>query len=273
MLTVGIISDVQAPYHCPRAWSVALQILADAKLDIFAVNGDFGDYRTLTTRFPLRYGPGIVAEMRQEIETQRTLLTEAMKAIKPKRALWTDGNHEFRIPRSFWNSPHGSQLLGIKEVAHATSVPQLLGLAKWKFRYAGEYPAGMWILGGDRPSGSNDCYLSHGTISSKKSGQTANRSMDDMMCNLVVGHCERLALTWKHAVGWRDYFAIEGGNLSLFATPKGSGILTGYPFNNCDSLNKQQGLSILYHDAGQWWPFIIRISNGVAYWDGKKYKA
>jgi hypothetical protein len=272
MLTVGIWNDQQIPYVCPRAWSVALQIFRDAKLDLLVYNGDFGDYRTLTTRYPLRYGPGIIAQMSEELERQRTMLTEAQRTIRPKKARWNDGNHEFRIPRSFWNSPHGSQLLGIKEVRHATSVEQLLGLDKHKISYSGEYPAGTWVLGGGRPLGGNDCYITHGTISSKKAGATANRTMDDMMCNVVVGHCERLALTWKHAVGWRDYFAVENGNLSLFSTEKGNDILTNYPFNRPDSMNKAQGLSILYHDNNQWWPYIIRINQGRAHWDGKLYK-
>jgi len=272
MLTVGIWNDHQIPYVCPRAWSVALQIFHDAKLDLLIYNGDFGDYRTLTTRYPLRYGPGIIAEMREEIERQRTLLREAQKAIRPKKTRWNDGNHEFRIPRSFWNSPHGSQLLGIKEVMHATSVPQLLGLDKLGIKYSGEYPEGTWILGGEKPLGQNDCYVTHGTISSKKAGATANRSLDDMMCNVVVGHCERLACVWKHAVGGRDYFAMENGNLSLFATPQGKDILTNYPFNKPDTMNKQQGICILYHDESQWWPFPIRINRGRAMWDGKLYR-
>ena len=273
MLTVGVFSDQQIPYVCPRAWSLALQIFADAKLDLLIYNGDFGDYRTLTTRYPLRYGQGIIAEMREEIERQRTLLAEAQNTIKPKKARWNEGNHEFRIPRSFWNSPHGSQLLGIKEVAHAASVRGLLGLDKYHIKYSGEYPAGTWVLGGDAPSGDKDCLVTHGTISSKKAGQTANRTLDDTMANVVVGHCERMAVTWKHAVGWRSYFAVEGGNLSLFSTPKGRDILTNYPFNSPDHLNKQQGIVMLYHDAGQWWPYTIPFHNGVAYWDGKRYKA
>jgi len=273
MLTVGILNDTQIPYVDPKAWSVALQVFKDAKLDLLIFNGDFGDYRSISTRYPQRYGEKMIAEMSEELERQRTALKEAMETIKPKRARWNDGNHEFRIPRSFWNSPHGSQLLGIKEIQHATSIPQLLGLPKWKIRYSGEYPAGTWILGDTEPSGANDCYVTHGMISSKKAGQTANRSLDDMMANVVVGHCERAAVVWKHAVGKRNFFAVENGNLSLFATDAGKGILTNYPFSHPDSMNKTQAITVLYHDGEEWFPDLVRIINGKAMFNGKLYKA
>lgn len=272
MLTVGIWNDQQIPYVDMSAWSVALQVFRDAKLDVLIYAGDFGDYRTLTTRYPLRYGPGMVAQMSEELERQRTLLAESQKAIRPKKSVWLDGNHEFRIPRSFWNSPHGSQLLGIKEVQHATSVEQLLGLPKYRIKYCGEYPAGWWILGGEMPSGPNDCYVSHGMVSSKKSGFTASRTMQDMMCNLVVGHCERRAMVFKQVIGGRELFAIENGNLSLFATDKGKNILTNFPFNFPLAMDKQQAVTVLYHDANEWWPVLVKIRNGKGFFNGKLYR-
>ena len=273
MLTVGIWSDHQIPYVCPRAWSLALQIFADAKLDLLVDNGDWMDCRTLTTRYPVAYGEKMMAEMRHEVEAARGRIAESHKAIRPKKRRFNGGNHEFRIPRSFWSSPHGSQMLGIDTIRNAAGLPALLHFHKYGIKYSGEYPAGTWVLGGELPSGPNDCLVTHGMISSKKAGQTANRTLDDAMANVVVGHCERMATVWKHAPGWRSYFAVEGGNLSLFATPKGRDILTNYPFNSPDHLNKQQGIVMLYHDAGQWWPYTIPFHNGVAYWDGKKYKA
>ena len=269
-MKVGIWNDQQIPFHCKRAWAVALQILRDAKLDLLIYNGDFGDFRTLTTRYPLRYDKSlIIAEMSEELERLRTCLAESQKVIKPKKSRWNDGNHEFRIPRSFWNSPHGSQLLGIPEIRHATSIPQLLDFDKWHIKYSGEYPAGTWILG---TQDAGDVYVTHGTISSKNAGQTANRALADMMCNVVVGHCERRAITFKHAVGNREYFAIENGNLSLFSTIAGSDILTNYPFNKPDVMNKQQGICILTLDDGQWWPELIKIKDGRGFWRGRLYK-
>jgi len=268
-MIVGVWNDHQVPYVCKRAWSVALQIFKDAKLDLLIYNGDFGDYRTLTTRYPLRYGTQMVAEMSEELERQRTALKEAQETIKPKKARWNDGNHEFRIPRSFWNSPHGSQLLGIKEVRHAMGVPQLLGLDKYRIKYSGEYPAGTWVLG---TQDDGDVYVTHGMISSKNSGYTAMRSLNEMMCNVVVGHCERRAIVFKHAIGNREYFSIENGNLSLFSTDAGNEILTNFPFNRPDTMNKQQGISILYHDGGEWWPYLIKIRNGRAHWNGRLYR-
>lgn len=272
MLTIGVWNDQQIPYVDPRAWSVALQIFRDAKLDLLIDNGDFGDFRTLTTRYPVAYGEKMMSEARGEIDAMRGRLAESHKAIKPKKRRWNSGNHEFRIPRSFWASPHGAQMLGIDTIRDAAGIPALLQFHKYGIKYSGEYPKGTWILGGETPSGPNDCYVVHGMISSKKAGNTANRSLDEMMCNVVVGHCERLAIVWKHAVGWRDYFAIENGNLSLFATPQGADILTNYPFNQPDTMNKQQGITILNHDGNQWWPEVIRIHKGRAWWNGKLYK-
>ena len=116
-LTVGIMNDAQIPYVCPRAWSVALQIFRDAKLDLLIYNGDFGDYRTLTTRYPLRYGSGIIAEMREEIERQRTLLAEAQKTIRPKKqkSLIAQLRSELRLRQRVMRLKHEQKLEGITQ--------------------------------------------------------------------------------------------------------------------------------------------------------------
>lgn len=272
MLTVGIWSDHQHPYCCPRAWSVALQIFKDAKLDLLIDNGDWLDARTLTTRYPVAYGEKMMPEMRHEVENARGRLAESHKAIKPKKRRFNNGNHEFRIPRSFWASPHGAQMLGIDTIRDAAGIPALLQFHKYGIKWSGEYPAGTWILGGDSPSGSNDCLVTHGMISSKNAGQTANRTLNDVMANVVVGHCERAAVIWKHAVGRRNFFAVEGGNLSLFATDAGAGILTNYPFSLPDTMNKTQAIALLHHDGGEWWPELVRIHKGRAWWNGKLYR-
>lgn len=275
----GIWNDQQIPYHDPRAFSVAVQIFADAKLHTLVFNGDWGDYMSIAThdqgdRDDLYEG------IQREIDRQREQLDKAMRAIKPKRAKWNDGNHEFRVRRALYRDPKlACQVLKIKytemqllgSVRQAVSIPALLGLAKHKIEYRGNYPKGCWLK--DGLAEHENVYVQHSYIARKKSGYTVSALMDDHWCSQIIGHCEKLAgPIWARKMG-RDFFGIENGNLSLIGEPEyGDDIYSGPPHSDPKLMNHRQGISIVYWDGG-WHPFTIKIRDGKAFWNGKLYRA
>lgn len=279
MWVAGIWGDQQIPYHDPRAWSVALQIFADAKLDLLIDNGDFGDYMALGTH-PQGDRYDAYESFRNEIRFQREKLAESHKAIKPQKRKWNDGNHEWRVQRAFWKDPKLAQTVlkidftsprAVSSVREAASIPVIMEFSKYGIEYSGAYPNGCWLKSGVEPE--KNVYVHHGYTARKHSGYTVSGQMQDHWTSQIVGHCERLAgPIWTRKLG-RDYFGIESGNLSLIGEPgPGDGIYAGVPHSDPKLMNHRQGISIVYYDAGQFWPFTIKIRDGKALWNGRLYK-
>ena len=113
--------------------------------------------------------------------------------------------------------PQVSQLFELDDIRVATSTPAVLGTEAYGFRYSGEYPAGCWLFATGNPA--TDVWVEHGYIARKKAGYTGTAMREERMTNVVIGHVERLALAYQHAVGGRDFIPIENGNLSLLGIP------------------------------------------------------
>ena len=166
------------------------------------------------------------------------------------------------------------KILGEKRIADATSIANLLDFEKLRIKYTGQYPTGTWLKDLKAVPAEKNCYVEHGYQTRKNSGYTASALLTDRMTNTVVGHVERMAVVYKKVVGNRRFFAAEGGNLSRIAEPgKGDKIYAGVPFSEPEFLNHQQGLTIVYHDQGNWFPYVIPIHNGRAVWNGRTFRA
>lgn len=275
----GIWGDQQIPYHDPRAFSVAVQIFSDAKLHSLIYNGDWGDYMDLGT-YPKGSRTELYESLKREVQIQAEKLREAHKSIKPKIAKWNDGNHEWRLWRALTKNPHlAAKVLDLEfpetmlhSIRDAVSIQTMMGLDKLGIKYSGDYPEGCWLKDGIEDA--HNVYVQHGYTARKKSGYTVSGQMDDHWSSQVIGHCERLAgPIWTRKLG-RDYFGIESGNLSLIGEPElGKGIYAGVPHSVPKLMNHRQGISLIAYDAGEFWPFTIRIRDGKAWWNGKLYKA
>ena len=272
METYGIWGDQQIPYHDPRAFSVALQIFSDAKLTGLVYNGDWGDYMNLGAHPPgSRFD--IYVGLQKEIDKQRELLKQAQKAIKPRRATFNEGNHEWRLARALQRDTHlAKKVLEIDVIREAISVPAILNLDEHKIKWSGSYPRGCWLRPGLAEH--ENVYVHHGYTARKKPSQTVSGQLDDHWCSQVVGHCERLAgPIWTRKFG-RDFFGVEGGNVSLIGEPSlGDDVYSGIPHSDPRLMNHRQGITIIYYDGGHWWPFTIKIRDGKAVWNGKRYTA
>lgn len=266
----GVWNDQQHPYCDLRAFNVAIQILADAKLDKLVYNGDWNDFRSIS-RYPVfNKDPKLFSEMKAELKVNRERLHTAHKAINPKKAVWTDGNHEWRVMRAFEKMPSALQILEIAEVGDALSTPSLLGLDKLGIKYVGAYPAGCWLKDGLPPE--ENVWIEHGMTARAKGGYTVTGVMEKRWSSAIVGHCEKLALVWTRKNG-RDFFGIENGNISCIAEPGlGEGIYGGLPHSVPEYMDHRQGFSVIYRDGGQWHPQLIKIRDGKAHFNGKLYK-
>lgn len=278
MWVAGIVGDIQAPYHDPRAVAVAAQILADAKLDLLLINGDWWDARVLGRYPALNNDNALLAEARWELKAAKGLLKEFLAKVKPKQTRWHDGNHEFRISRVGENDPRVLQLISLdKKIVAALGIPSLFEFDKLKIDYVGPYPNGSWLHPKLEPH--QNVWVEHGYRASKKAGYTVSNTMLERMASCIVNHCEKLAgPLWTRALD-RDFFAIENGNLSIIAETDRNHeldnkiIYRGIPHSVPKYLNHRQGFSIVYYEHGQWWPFCIKIRDGEAMFNGKLYKA
>jgi len=259
--------DFQVPYHDPKAVEVFMQIGEVLKPHTLTINGDFGDWNVLSTRFPQRRDePTIVATLREEIEEQRALLKQIVKRIKPAQKFWNDGNHEFRLIRELRRDSVISQLLTVEKITKALTVEAVLGLSDFGFKHHGEYCTGFWLR--KTRDHINDVWVEHGRFIRKKSGAGADAHMQDIFHNTVTGHGHRPAAVYKHT-GDRDFFGVEGGSLMDVKRA----VYSTYPHNTPDLMNHQQGFAIVTYDAGLFGVELVHIVNGKSWFRGKLYKA
>ena len=273
----AVVNDCQAPFHDPDAVDVATQVIAAFQPHTLGANGDIWDVFGMSKHPNLRtnVNESAIVELETEIDRGFEMLKGIVDEVKPKRVLVTAGNHEFRTRRAIANAPHDvKSLLELKVVREAYSYESLFRLKELGVpcKHAGEYPRGI-NLHPTLPHERN-VWMEHGYISRKRSGFTANALQEERFGNVIQGHCERLALTWRAVNGGRRFFAIENGNLSCLGIPgKGDGIYFGAPLSVPDYRNSTQGFSLLTYTGKAWHAEIIRIENGEAVWGGKTYKS
>lgn len=274
----AIINDLQIPYHDPRALDVAQQIIRDFGPDVLDENGDIFDFLNLS-RYPTVKTPmneRMACEFESEIERGIAIQQAFVAETKPKRIHRKNGNHEWRLLRAISNADaNAKKILELKVVRQAYSYPSLFRFNELpvKVKFAGEYPNGLWLHPKLPPD--KNVWVEHGYVARKKSGFTANALMEERMCSVICGHCEKLAgPLWRHVVGDRNIFAIENGNLSILGVPgAGDGLYQGVPHSVPDYMNHTQGFSLLVYASGEWWPQTVRITNGKAWWNGKLYQS
>lgn len=274
---VAITADWQVPYVDRDALDVASQIIRSFAPDVLMFNGDIFDFLNLS-RFPnikTALNEQTAIEFESEIDRGIELVRKFVAETKPERIYWTNGNHEWRLLRAIANADQAAKkILELKVVREAYSYPSLFRFDQLPVpvRFAGEYPRGLF-LHPDLPVEQN-VWCEHGYIARKKAGFTANALMEERMCSVIVGHCHRMALLWRHVNGGRNLFAVEGGGLSLLGVPGlGDGLYFGTPHSEPDYMNSTQGFTLLTYADNRWWPELVRVHEGAAGWRGKLWKS
>jgi hypothetical protein len=273
----AVFSDVQAPYHDRDALDVAVQIMADHKPDTLFCNGDLWDLFNLS-RFPSArtdITEKFAENLEEEIDVGVKILQHVISEVKPKRFKFNGGNHEWRVARAITNSSgNEKKLLELRVVRESYSFPRLFRFEEFGMpvEFPGQYPKGQWLH--SSLAVHDNCWVEHGYTARKKSGYTCTALMEDRMSSVICGHCEKLALLWRHINGDRNYFGVEGGNLSILGVPgDGDDLYTGIPHSVPDYMNHTQGITLLTNVDGYWFPEIVRIVRGRSFWNGKLYKS
>lgn len=166
----AVISDVQIPWQDKKVLNLVTDFIRDLKPDGVILNGDVVDCYLISDydKDPARIKSwGLKREMAEAAE-----LMSRFKNI-PER-WWLGGNHEQRWTRIQWRFPAFEGMLqDFDEAFHMTDH----GFA-WK-PYGGMLNLGKLIV-------------THGSLVSKHSGQTARQHFDKYGNSVLVGHTHRL---------------------------------------------------------------------------------
>lgn len=241
---------------------VFCKIASDLKPDHFILNGDCVEFRTISRHSQI-VDPTLIASLQAEVDSDNKLLDKIDSALPKKtKKTFISGNHEWRMRNLFYDNPINLQLLSLDTIKQAASMKSILKLKKRGYiRVQEDYPEGIFI--------NNDLYIEHGLYVAKWAGHLANRLITERLCNVITNHCEKASLVYRKVAGDRHFFGIENGHLS--AIPKGSRATP--PFNIPNLMNNQQAFTVLYYDGKDYFPNLVRIRNGKAYFNGKLYKA
>lgn len=271
-----VFGDVQVPYHDRDAIDVMVQIGREFKPHVVADDGDFADLFNLSSHPNAKTAitEQFVEDLDGEIDKSVALQKHIIAEVNPQLWLKNNGNHEFRVLRAIHRANgNEKKLLEMRVARNVYSSPSLFRLDELgiPYKFGGEYPKGQNVHP-ELPHHEN-VWLEHGLIAAQESGYTGNRTMKKRWGNVIVGHCERLAgPNWTHVNGDRNYFNIENGNMSILGVPGlGDDIYSGIYHSTPDYGNHTQGFTLLTHVSGEWFPQVIRIVKGTAFWGNKLY--
>lgn len=187
------IPDTHAPYHDKKAFDLMLQVAKDFKPDTIVVLGDFVDCADASSH---AINEICAMSLDQEIESASELL-EKVEALKPKKKIYLEGNHEERLPRLIrQNNP------AIRSLATKLNINSLLGLTKrgWEFF---EYRDHVKI--------GNRFYATHDFGSSGKGAVLQAGSVYGS--NVIFGHTHRLSAAYDGDIEHGTRVAINSGFL------------------------------------------------------------
>ena len=119
-ISVGVLSDIHIPYHDEAALSAAVDYLKKRRPDVVLINGDYGDFYTVS-RFlknPKK------RNFKREIKLQRDGLQWLRSQFPKARLIYKLGNHDERYDHWLWN--HAPEISDLPQVR----LPAILGCKK-----------------------------------------------------------------------------------------------------------------------------------------------
>ena len=173
--TALVVNDLQFPYHDPALWEVTTQIGIDAGVDTVIWDGDILDFENLSS---FAHNPYKIRTADEDVRAFHPEVREPLiKAIKPKREIWNNGNHEYRYTRY---SEHNASALGMR-----VEPRDFLMLPK-KVQFT-EYGKGIGFMLTPK------LLISHGWNASKWSAYSAKATALDLGdLSVVCGHTHRI---------------------------------------------------------------------------------
>lgn len=178
--TVVVVSDLQVPYHAPRALKNVIQFIGERQPDELYQIGDLNDYET-----PSRWNEGTRYEYRQQVRAESEKTKSAV--FEPIRAVYDgpfgilEGNHDLR-PRTYLSA----KAPALAEYADDFHFSRLLDFDAY----------GIDLTPPFHPVGPDTALIHGHEIKglSNIAGSTAYGHATKATTNLVMGHTHRLGV-------------------------------------------------------------------------------
>jgi UDP-2,3-diacylglucosamine pyrophosphatase LpxH len=247
--------DTHHHHHDRRAVEVLLQVIATVEPDEVCILGDFLDMKA-----PARWSRGkvdeFVADLLVEAEAACNTLAALRQAQGTRRIVFLPGNHDIRIQR--YIDTVAPALKGV-----VRDYPDLLMFENFDVIHAG---VAEGSLQADPYKVAPGTLAIHGELLSstqQAAGQSAYKERHRLGRSIVQGHTHRLGLGWDTQE--RDRFWMECGHLK--------DVQQATYLSYVGQANWQQGFGALHIDGKAVFPTIHKITKGITFFDGKRYKA
>lgn len=190
---VLVTSDWHVPFFDPEALSRLFYQIQTRKPNWIILNGDLIDFYPISTH--LR-SPARLLSLQEELDTLVVLL-QIVRDLAPRaRITYMLGNHEERFIKYLWRDR--PELLPLRSL----SLPTLLGLNRFRIEL---HPFPFRYL-------TDECTVTHGNITRKRSGYTAHGMMELFgAVSGVSGYVHRLARVHKRFPSGKIITWVEGG--------------------------------------------------------------
>ena len=250
MKRIVVLSDMQIPYHDPRAIKLVQQFVKDYQPDELFCVGDEAD-----SPEPSRWNKGSAGEYAGTLQAGLDKTAEIMKTFKE-----AIGDKPFHVMRS----NHGDR------IQHYVSryAPALSSLRDLEYSKLLRYRENEITYHNKLWSFAPGWIMAHGDEGnlSRQAGGTALALARKTGSSVVCGHTHRLGIQHEHT-GFNGkiqnrLYGVEVGHLMD---------LSQASYLNTGSANWQQGVAILYVDKGKVTPSIVPINGTSLIAEGKQY--
>lgn len=250
MKRIVVLSDMQIPYHDPRAIKLVQQFVKDYQPDELFCVGDEAD-----SPEPSRWNKGSAGEYAGTLQAGLDKTAEIMKAFKE-----AIGDKPFHVMRS----NHGDR------IQHYVSryAPALSSLRDLEYSKLLRYRENEITYHNKLWSFAPGWIMAHGDEGnlSRQAGGTALALARKTGSSVVCGHTHRLGIQHEHT-GFNGriqnrLYGVEVGHLMD---------LSQASYLNTGSANWQQGIAILYVDKNKVTPSIVPINGTSLIAEGKQH--
>lgn len=245
--------DTHHHHHDRRAVEVLLRVVAAAEPDEVCILGDFLDMKS-----PARWSKGkaeeFAADLLREAEAAQKTLAALRQAQGTRTISFVPGNHDIRIQRYIETT--APALRGI-----VRDYPELLRFDHYDVVHTAK------VIGQATPYAvAPGTVAIHGELLAStlnSAGQSAYKERHRLGRSIVQGHTHRLGIGWDTQD--RDRFWMECGHLK--------DVDQATYLSYAGHANWQQGFGSLRIDGATVFPTANKITKGVTFFDGIRYKA
>jgi hypothetical protein len=245
------------PLHDPAALALAIEVTRRAQPRAWVQLGDLMDLAPWSTKYTA--DPTLRQTTQPTLQATHDWLADLCEVVPDAQGYVIKGNHDERIDKALLEKiPEALRLRRVGDSGRAFGVAHLLRLDELGIEYIEGYPGpGLWIDG---------ILFEHGTAVAQGGGATVARVLKGANQSTLQGHIHRVEAAGRTiwtADGSRVIWCISPGTLSRI-----DGAVPG-----SNRPDWQQGMALLWVDAGRVFFELIPFIDGVAFFRGEKISA